>query len=218
MATWSVFINRTTPQAPFTFQDLQNLQDSVLEQLQSQGGQALLFAEVEPVVTLGQRQVAWEQIPDSVRQLDAQKTIQVVAGNRGGNETWHGPGQWVCFVLAELVHWVGDSRGVRKAIDQTLGRILPVIQEDIPEAVIEQDDRLGIWSPSGKIVSIGIKVQKGWLKSGFSVNVFRTPHSFFGINPCGLNAQPDFLLKKFSDFTELESRFVQIPKKLTQVL
>ena len=94
MVTWFVSINQTTPERPFTFLDLQALQnEAILNEKPT-----LIFAEVEPVITLGQRQVAWDQIPPKL----GQSSIPVVPGERGGNETWHGPGQWICFMVAPL--------------------------------------------------------------------------------------------------------------------
>ena len=63
MAMWSVSTNRTTRTRPFTFNDLLNLQNETLAHEQMGLGPshhlgALLFAEVDPVVTLGQKQVA----------------------------------------------------------------------------------------------------------------------------------------------------------------
>lgn len=205
MAMWSVYTNRTTATHPFTFIDLQNLQNQMI----ASDTRALLFAEVEPVITLGQKQVAWNQSLVTRAEL----TVPVVPGERGGNETWHGPGQWVCFVVAPLEEWVGDKTAVKKAVCKTLTKILPVIQEFVPEAKVEEGDRLGIWSPLGKIASIGIKIQNGWMKSGFSVNVFPTSESFRSINPCGLDARPDFLLSKNFQKSDWNKVFEELPLK-----
>ena len=220
---WSVSTNRTTRAQPFTFSDLLNLQNETLAHEQLSLGPThhlgtLLFAEVEPVITLGQRQVAWNETPPALQKLVEEGKVSVLPGERGGNETWHGPGQWICFVLAPLEKWVGDSRGVRKAVLQTLTRILPLIQSYVPEAQIEEGPRLGIWSPQGKLVSIGIKIQNGWMKSGFAVNVVPTATSFLGINPCGLDAQPDFLFRNRVVQDHWVEKFADFPSKIVEIL
>jgi lipoate-protein ligase B len=223
MKSSALMIRRTSPQNPFLFSDLCQLQDEYL----SKGESKIIFAEVEPVVTLGTRQLHGQD----PRQQDIAaftadlktKGIEVVAGERGGNETWHGPGQWVCFPVMPLVDYVGDPKGVRKAVHQVLHRLLPVVKQYQPTAHFEDDTRLGLWSSVGKLVSIGIKIRQGpdkkpWITSGFAINCSRTPLSFVGINPCGIGAAiPDFLFNGMTP-SRAEDEFKALPALLSAAL
>jgi hypothetical protein len=87
---WCVYINRTSPEAPFSFSDLLNLQEKVLAECLPEQKSAMLFAEVSPTVTLGARQLLDETQRESIDQLKSSLTaagVSVVAGARGGKET-----------------------------------------------------------------------------------------------------------------------------------
>ncbi len=215
-----VYINRTSLEKPFTFSNLLELQTKVLELIRPQNQSALLFAEVDPIITLGNRQAADEKANESTIQKFKSQGLRWMAGERGGNETWHGPGQWVGFILTPLEVFTGDSKGVRKAVYQILENVLRVVQEYEPHAQIEEGDRLGIWSPTsaihtgGKLVSVGIKVKQGYVTSGFAINCHAHELSFLGINPCGIaGAKPDFLFKNL-DSNQAQIEFEKLPSKL----
>jgi lipoyl(octanoyl) transferase len=209
---WSVFTKRHTPEHAFRFSDLISLQSEVLEQVRPSLGSALIFAELPPTITLGARQILSEDPRISLlRGLD----VEVVSGERGGNETWHGPGQWVGFVLTPLLEFTGDSKGVRKAVEGILERVLPVARQYCPEAQIEEGARLGIWSRSGKLCSIGIKIRQGYTSSGFALNCVPSPSAFLGMDPCGISgARPDFLFRDLPDERLRESNFIKIPEQI----
>jgi lipoyl(octanoyl) transferase len=140
--------------------------------------------------------------------------------DRGGLATYHGPGQWVLFPVDLLERLTGDSRGVRQAVDALLEAALAVARICEPRCEIRCDKATGVWSPRGKIASVGIHIEQRVLLHGVSLNGFRTPLSFFGLRPCGLDAQADFLLDPASasiagDFEELGRRFqAEILKRL----
>ena len=209
---WSVFIKRHTPEHPFHFSDLISLQGEVLAHVRPSRGSALIFAELPPTVTLGARQLQSNEA--RIQSLKALQ-VEVVSGERGGNETWHGPGQWVGFVLTPILEFTGDSKGVRKAVYLILEKVLPVAQQFCPEAEIEEGARLGIWSQSGKLCSVGIKVRDGYTSSGFALNCVPSPAAFLGMDPCGIaGARPDFLFRGISDQEEMEASFGKIPELL----
>ncbi|MEK7690618.1 MAG: hypothetical protein AAB425_06330, partial [Bdellovibrionota bacterium] len=123
------------------------------------------------------------QIPSGVRLL---------ATDRGGLETYHGPGQWVVFVVNRLETLTGDRRGVRKAVGFLLQAALRAIQ-GLPEGrtavLVEEGEKIGIWRDPAlteKVASVGISVRKGILHHGLAINGYFTPESFVGINPCGI--------------------------------
>jgi lipoate-protein ligase B len=211
---WSVYINRHSPEHPFRFSDLIKLQDEVLESLRPVRGSAILFAELPPTLTLGARQI---HLGDERTAYLKTLPIEIVAGERGGNETWHGPGQWVGFVLTPLLEFAGHERGVRVAVMKMLKLVEPVAKLYLPEASIEDGARLGIWSAQGKVASIGIKIRDGYTSSGFAINCVPNPAAFLGIDPCGIaSARPDFLFRDLISTENLEKEFLKIPRLIQE--
>jgi lipoate-protein ligase B len=216
---WSVSINRN-----LSFARLLEIQEEKLLLLKPNQESMLLFAELKPTITLGSRQVhehaQFERL-DAVKLLAEQKEIDVIHGERGGNETWHGPGQWVGFVLTPLEKFTGDPKGVRKAVCGILANVKNVVKEYVPEAVTEEGDRMGVWSPNpktgGKIVSVGIKIKGGYITSGFALNCYPHEKSFMGINPCGIaGAAPDFIFQGRVPQEKWAEEFEKIPQKLLE--
>ncbi len=210
----------TTIERGISFARLLEIQEEGLTRLQPEKGSLLILAELKSTITLGSRQIHENaQIAhlDRMKELAAREGVDVYHGERGGNETWHGPGQWVGFVVTPLEKFTGDPRGVRKAVCGILKRVHRVVKEYEPTAVVEEDDRMGIWSKRGKIVSVGIKIRGGYITSGFALNCFPHPTSFLGINPCGIaGAAPDFILSRNFPRDQWEQEFIKIPEKLIQ--
>jgi lipoyl(octanoyl) transferase len=210
---WSVSINRNSESHPFHFEDLLRLQSDTLLRLRPEKKSALLFAELSPVVTLGRRQIHEDSEIARFKNLG----IDVVSGERGGNETWHGPGQWVGFVLTPLKSFTGDAMGVRKAVHLILKHALVVSQKFIAEAHIREGVELGIWSSRGKLVSVGIKIENGYITSGFAMNCISSPTAFAQISPCGISdARPDFLLSALPE-SEREEAFLKLPSLIAEI-
>lgn len=206
---WSAYINRHRADQPFRFQDLIRLQDEVLEKLRPERKSAILFSELPPTLTLGARQV---HLADARTAAIQKLPIEVVPGERGGNETWHGPGQWVGFVLTPLLEFSGHERGVRVAVMKMLELLVPVAKRYLPDARIEDGPRLGIWSDEGKVASIGIKIREGYTSSGFAINCIPNAAAFAGIDPCGIaSARPDFLFRESIAPADREQEFLKIP-------
>jgi lipoate-protein ligase B len=124
----------------------------------------------------------------------ARAGVALYAADRGGLATYHGPGQWVLFAVDRLERLTGDRRGVRKAVEGLLDVALEVGRRYDPGARIGEGAELGVWTRRGKFAAVGVHVQQGVLLHGLSVNGFRTPTSFLGLRPCGLDAPVDFLL------------------------
>ena len=211
---WSVFTSRHSAGAPFHFRDLIALQNKVLADLRPIRGSALLFAELPSTITLGARQALDPSLIQWIPSLKL-RGIEVETGERGGNETWHGPGQWVGFVLTPLLEFTGDSKGVRLAVMRTLGLLMPTVRAYSPEARIEEGSRLGIWSEEGKLASIGIKIRDGYTSSGFALNCVPNPDAFPGIHPCGIpDAKPDFLFRQSVNARSWADEFLKIPDRI----
>ena len=105
---------------------------------------------------------------------------------RGGQYTYHGPGQRVAYVMLNLAKRGGDVRAFVAALEQWLINTLAefgVVGE-------RREDRVGIWvrhdGGESKIAAIGIRVRRGVTFHGVSLNVNPNLSHFDGIAPCGV--------------------------------
>ncbi|MFQ5681042.1 MAG: lipoyl(octanoyl) transferase LipB [Candidatus Omnitrophota bacterium] len=140
----------------------------------------LLFCRHRDVFTLG-RGAKTGNILASSRYLSA-KGISVVRVDRGGDVTYHGPGQLTVYPIFDLGRWVKDIRIFLRALEQViigaLGRF------GVCGYTIE--GRRGVWVAGKKIASIGIAVRRWITYHGLSLNVGKDLRYFSRINPCGM--------------------------------
>ena len=108
----------------------------------------------------------------------------------------------------------GDRRGVRRAVQGLLDTARAIGERYRGKSVhLREGPATGVWTDQGKLASVGVQVCRGVLLHGLAINIFRTPQSFYGLKPCGLDAQVDFLLEQPN-----ESVFLEIPNRLVQEL
>ena len=166
----------------------------------------LILSEVAPVVTLGRRSCPQDFFLSPERM--AEHGIETYSTDRGGRATYHGPGQWVVFPVERLECLTGDSKGVRKIVERLLNTAYLVASRYDFSASIKWGNETGVWTSRGKVASVGIKIQDGVVLHGLSINGYATPQSFFGIRPCGLDAQPAYLLSDSDGFSRLGEELV----------
>ncbi|HXG62613.1 MAG TPA: lipoyl(octanoyl) transferase LipB [Planctomycetota bacterium] len=131
----------------------------------------LLLLEHPPVFTLGKN-------ADPRNILDP-RGIPVRRIDRGGDVTYHGPGQLVGYPILD-VRKIGVRRFVR-SIEDALVRTLAALGV----RARRREDCVGVWTAGGKIASIGIRVRRGVSTHGFALNVSMDLRPFEYINPCG---------------------------------
>lgn len=154
----------------------------------------LLLLEHPHVYTLGRRG-ADEDLLSSAAELEA-SGAQVVWTDRGGQATYHGPGQLVCYPIIDLrVGGFGPVTYVRLLED--------VIMEVLLESGVEAHrvaGKTGVWtygsikpefappleSGEAKIAAIGVRISRGIAMHGFALNVSTDLERFGGIVPCGM--------------------------------
>jgi len=149
-------------------------------------GDRLLLLEHPPVVTLGRTtRLEHLRVP---RQELARRGVEVFEVARGGDVTWHGPGQLVGYPIVDLA-----GRG-RPDVRAFLRRVEAVLGAALGELGVAAETREG-WTgvfvagarPARKIASIGIGV-RGWVTwHGFALNVDCDLAGFEAIVPCGLH-------------------------------
>lgn len=158
-----------------------------------------LLSEVASVITLGRR-ASPVDLTLPLEQL-AHRGIEVYETDRGGLATYHGPGQWVVFVVGTLERLTGDRKGVRVAVEKLLHVGVLIFSEFGVSAEVKEGAETGIWVQGKKVGAVGVRVDDGVLLHGLSLNIFSTPDSFVGLRPCGLDAPVGFLKDFVSDKT-----------------
>ena len=141
----------------------------------------MIFIEHPPVITAGKSSKSANLITDKKR-LDSLK-IELSETDRGGDITFHGPGQIVCYPIFNLnnfkkdIHWY--LRSLEEVIIQTLKKY------DIDAGRIPK--LTGVWVGNKKICAIGVKITRWVTMHGFALNVSTDLSYFNHIIPCGIN-------------------------------
>lgn len=136
----------------------------------------LLLLEHDPVFTMGKG-----ANPDNI--LD--KNIPVVITNRGGDLTYHCPGQLVGYIIMDLKKRNIDIHSFIRKIEFIIIKALSYL--DIQAYTLE--GLTGVWAEGRKLASIGIGVKRGITMHGFAININSDLSNFYKINPCGLSAE-----------------------------
>jgi lipoyl(octanoyl) transferase len=141
----------------------------------------LLLFELSPVITLG-RGARPENVliqPDERRA----RGIEMYEAGRGGDVTYHGPGQLVGYPILALDADRRDVRRYLRDLEEALIRVLG----DFEVAAERRAGLTGVWVGERKIASIGVRVSTGWITShGFALNVSTDLTGFSTIVPCGI--------------------------------
>ena len=107
--------------------------------------------------------------------------IPVIQVDRGGQVTYHGPGQWVLYLLIDLRR---RSWGVRDLVNTIESSIVTLLQEYGVDAVPDPKAP-GVYVNGAKIAALGLRVRRGCSYHGLSLNVDMDLEPFGRINPCG---------------------------------
>ncbi|HKV70669.1 MAG TPA: lipoyl(octanoyl) transferase LipB [Gemmatimonadales bacterium] len=134
----------------------------------------LILLEHPPVVTLGRGSHA-EHVLES-------EGIDVVEVERGGDVTYHGPGQLVGYPIFDLKGFKQDLHWYLRTLEQALIEGLALL--DIPAE--RNPGYTGVWTQGRKIASIGVHVKQWVTWHGFALNVTTDLTAFNRIVPCGI--------------------------------
>jgi lipoyl(octanoyl) transferase len=139
----------------------------------------LLLLEHPHVYTIGRRgdatDVLWKA--DALRE----RGVDVVETDRGGQVTYHGPGQLVGYPIIDLGPGADLVGYVRRLEDVLIGTL-----QRYGIAAGRDAGNTGVWVDNGKIAAIGVRVTRGVTKHGFAINVSTDLSYFAGIVPCGI--------------------------------
>lgn len=137
----------------------------------------LLLVEHEPVITLGRRRGAAANV------LDA-GGLPVVETERGGDVTYHGPGQLVGYPLIALGEGERDLHAYLRRLEEVLIGVLAARGL----AAGRLAGQTGVWVQDRKLASVGVAVRRWVTYHGFALNVSTDLAPFRRMNPCGLPA------------------------------
>jgi lipoic acid synthetase/lipoyl(octanoyl) transferase len=140
----------------------------------------LLFAEHPPVITMGRTAKPEHVLADEDRL--AENGVRLIRCDRGGDVTFHGPGQVVAYPIVHL-----PSRGL------TVHAWLRLLEQTVIETVAtfglqaeRWEGRTGVWANGKKFAAIGVRIRRGVSMHGVAVNVASDLSFFKLIIPCGL--------------------------------
>jgi lipoyl(octanoyl) transferase len=152
-------------------------QEALLARRLAGGRDALLLLEHPPIYTLGRG------ADPRFLGAAAEGGVPVVRVGRGGQVTYHGPGQLVGYPIVGLrdlrpdVHWY--VRGLEQTLIDALG--------DLGIEAARRDGLTGVWVESRKIASIGVGIRRWVTWHGFALNVGDDLRGFAAITPCGID-------------------------------
>lgn len=158
----------------------------------------LWFLQHHPVFTQGQA--------GKVEHLLFTGDIPVIQTDRGGQVTYHGPGQLVVYPLIDIGRLGWGPRQLVTALEQAL--IDTLAEWDIEAAA--RADAPGVYTNNRKIASLGLRIRKGCSFHGLALNIDMDLEPFHRINPCGYAGMEMTQMREESprpvDFAEVSER------------
>ncbi len=166
----------------------------------------LWFLQHPPVYTLGKNGK-----PEHV--LNAQD-IPVVNSDRGGQVTYHGPGQIVVYTMLDLSRL---KIGVRELVTRIEQSIIDLLADYGVESNARRDAP-GVYVNNAKIAALGLRVRKGCSFHGLALNVDMDLEPFNRINPCGYEGLEVTQFKNFVNDVDIENVIGDLQQQLLKNL
>ena len=159
------------------FKEVWGLQKELVKKRQNgQIKDTLILAEHEPVYTLGKNANENHILQNSPRDV---KTYQI---ERGGDVTFHGPGQLVGYPIMDLHNYNKSISCYMRSLEQLIIDTLAEFR-----VTAERKDGLtGVWVGDEKIAALGVRVTRWITMHGFALNVSPDLTYYSGIIPCGI--------------------------------
>jgi lipoyl(octanoyl) transferase len=155
-------------------------QELVSRRKQGLIGDQLLLLEHPHVITMGRN--AREKNLLASGEILARAGVALYATDRGGDVTYHGPGQLVGYPILDLREWKRDVVGYVRALEQVLIDTLAAFGI----AAERLEGLTGVWVYGRKIAAIGVHISRWVTSHGFALNVHTDLRYFQYIVPCGL--------------------------------
>eukprot|EP01082_Thalassiosira_pseudonana_P007794 g6786.t1 g6786 contig23:1209076-1210092(-) len=162
------------------------------------GCDSIIMLEHDPVYTLGtasdpsfihgyQKGDDDEEEVNTTIDNDAATSIPIVRIERGGEVTYHGPGQLVVYPIIDLRGYKQDIHWYMRALEEV---IIIALEKAGVKGATREDNLTGVWIHNKKIAALGIKARRWVTMHGLAINVdVRSLQNFEGIVPCGLEGR-----------------------------
>ena len=185
MKTWTVQFNEPVP-----YQRGLDIQHRLLTARQkNEIPDTVLILQHTPTVTLGTR--GRDNFLLLSREEYAKRGIELFHAERGGDVTYHAPGQWVLYPIMYLGGKSADSHNYLWQLEEVALRTLADFDVD----GFRVEGKNGAWTAMGKLAAIGFRLKRWVSFHGMSFNVELDLSGFQTIVPCGLIGQPVASLK-----------------------
>lgn len=176
---------------PVPYADAVALQEQrVAERIAGSAPDTVIFLEHPPVITLGSRGRT-EYLLQSEAELNSQG-IELHRASRGGDVTYHGPGQIVMYPIIKLGDREADAHGYLCNLEEIAIRTLGAFGVD----AYRREGMTGAWTDAGKVTAIGVRLKRWVTFHGLSLNVDVDLSGFQAIVPCGLEGESVTSLKE----------------------
>ena len=142
--------------------------------IKKSGEDTLILVEHDHIYTLGK---------NANRDNILNNSCEIIQTNRGGDVTYHGPGQLVGYPIIDLKR---IGLGIKSYVNHLESLLIAVLNEYNIDAHI-REGKPGVWVDDRKIGSIGIRVSHGVTTHGFSLNVNTDMNYFSNIISCGID-------------------------------
>jgi lipoyl(octanoyl) transferase len=158
-----------------------NLQAELVDAVRNgRAPDTLLLLEHPHVFTMGKAASADDLLWDEAER--GRRGVEVIWSDRGGEATYHGPGQLVGYPILDLTH-LGIT------IPQYLAKLEQSVIDYVGELGVDSEPGgpglTGVWSNGEKVAAIGIKLNRSVVSHGFALNLTTDLDYFEGIIPCG---------------------------------
>lgn len=140
--------------------------------------------------------------------------IPVVQADRGGQVTYHGPGQLIAYIMIDLKRL---GIGVRDLVTLIENSIVDVLKQHSIEAY-PKADAPGVYVNEMKVSSLGLRVRRGCSFHGVALNVDMDLSPFLRINPCGYQGLQMIDMKRLQPDTKMAQVKVQLANVLAERL
>jgi lipoate-protein ligase B len=163
------------------YRDAWALQEQAHAEVVAGSDERVFFVEHPAVITFGRRPGVARNLLAAEPQL-TRLGVEVVQSDRGGDITFHGPGQLVAYPIIRLAdHGLSVGRYVHTLEDAVIATL-----DSLGVPATKDPDAVGVWAGQGKICAIGVRIRRGVTLHGLALNV-ETDLSFFDlIVPCGI--------------------------------
>lgn len=167
------------------YRDAWALQEQAQADVQAGGEERAFLLEHPPVITFGRRPGVSRNLLAAEAQLKA-TGVEVVQSDRGGDITFHGPGQLVAYPIVRIGdHGLSVSSYVKRLEDVVIAALA-----DVGVSAHLDPGAIGVWVGEGnsaaKICALGVRIRRGVSMHGIALNVTTDLRYFELINPCGL--------------------------------